>query len=366
MPFRTAGTFASGDHDAVCILSDFEPDDVVAIKLLAPRLRGVPLLLVVGEGDVDKRELGAAILASYGLDKDLTVVQGKQSKLSYPTDALKAYSRSAHAATIAPLTQDATAAIEAFLAAAGFPFALVLKPPHELTGVSAASRAKTVCAMYGSFNLVCYRDCLGAPDEAAAWAQQEALLASFKSCLLVERSTSVGRDATVDSGSADVWPWLQRDAPLMSTLEAWNRTTLVNHAKKIVRFGEEVERAFGGGDGGGAATFSSIASGLSGVEKKLAIFRSIVDFDGQQCCLADPLVAVGVADVAGLLSPYVMRCRVGHSGGDASKGAGIKLTLTEDETSPVWVMRTSGAAQQEEMVQQVRRALVALSKEDAA
>ena len=54
---RVAGRFAvahgvcAGEYDAVLISTDLEPDDAIALQVLAPQLREVPLLVVVGEGE---------------------------------------------------------------------------------------------------------------------------------------------------------------------------------------------------------------------------------------------------------------------------------------------------------------------------
>ena len=44
---------SKGEFDGVILSTDLEPDDAIAISALAPKLRGVPLLCVVGEGRVD-------------------------------------------------------------------------------------------------------------------------------------------------------------------------------------------------------------------------------------------------------------------------------------------------------------------------
>lgn len=77
----------AGQYDAVLVLSDFEPDDVVALKLLAPRLRGVSMMLVTGEGATDKCSLAGRCLAAYGIDGRATIVQGRKSALEYPSHA---------------------------------------------------------------------------------------------------------------------------------------------------------------------------------------------------------------------------------------------------------------------------------------
>ena len=83
---QQSGTFdvsagcSKGSYDGVILSTDLEPDDAIAIAALAPRLRGVPLLCVVGEASVDKRMMMQEMLASVGLD-DGAVVEGDGARV---------------------------------------------------------------------------------------------------------------------------------------------------------------------------------------------------------------------------------------------------------------------------------------------
>ena len=85
-------------------------------------------------------------------------------------------------ATIAAAGGDdqAAAAVQQFLLKHSAPFALVLKPPHELLGVSPDALSRTVGAAYGSFNFVALRQSMlkESPNltEDEAFGRQEALL----------------------------------------------------------------------------------------------------------------------------------------------------------------------------------------------
>merc|ERR1740116_507751 len=150
------GGILHGSYDAILLSTDLEPDDAVAIKALAPRLRGLPLLAVVGEGDADgKCEMMAHLLASYGLDAHATVVQGSLSKVHFPPTALGAFAAAAPSAASVldkHTPAELEACVERFLMDHNAPFALLLKPPHELLGVSATALGRTVGTFYGSFN----------------------------------------------------------------------------------------------------------------------------------------------------------------------------------------------------------------------
>ena len=179
-----------GRFDGVVISTDMEPDDVACIKALAPRLRGVPLLVVVGEGDAPmelKAALAADVLERYGLRADAAIVPGRPSRVRYPREALRAYRDDAgtggqsgeggaesgaeggaegggaegggadagDADGVACF--GASSRVAAFLQCCASPFALLLKPPHEFANVPPAELARTTGVLYGSFNLECLR-----------------------------------------------------------------------------------------------------------------------------------------------------------------------------------------------------------------
>ena len=60
----------AGTFDGVYISTDLEPDDALCLLALARKLRGVPLLVIVGEGPVDKRQMVATLRAALKLGRD--------------------------------------------------------------------------------------------------------------------------------------------------------------------------------------------------------------------------------------------------------------------------------------------------------
>ena len=56
----------SGVYDSIVCLSDFETDDLLCLRMLAPRCAHVAMRMVVGEGDQDKSALAAHVLGKYG------------------------------------------------------------------------------------------------------------------------------------------------------------------------------------------------------------------------------------------------------------------------------------------------------------
>lgn len=299
---------AAGAYDAVLLSTDLEPDDVAAIKALAPRLHGVELLVVVGEGDVSKVEMARQMCASYGIvGSSLTVVQGRTSAESYPAAALAAF---AHApAGSVGTSSTAAAACEDFLKRHAAPLAILLKPPHELLDVPAEILARAVAVAYGSFNFVALRGAMlqDNPSLGAAGAarRQETLLTSFRRLVWVERSLSVGRDAELNRDHA-LWPAFAADAGLLSVTRAWNKRTLHSFARKIDAMGPKLVTACEAAE----ETFASLDTTLEDLSKKVAIMSLITQNQLQQMPLADPLVAAILLDDAGALTPFQVPCRV--------------------------------------------------------
>ena len=191
--FKIRSGHCAGEYDAVFLSTDLEPDDAVALKVLAPRLVGVPLLVVVGEGNTSgKTAMMCDLLRQYGIDEQATVLQGRCSDSSYPDAALHSYqpteSSARGRATIAEAGGDdeVAAAVQGFLLKYNAPFALLLKPPHELRTVSTDALSRAVAAAYGSFNFVVLRALMRkeSPNltEDEAFGRQEALLKAPAHC----------------------------------------------------------------------------------------------------------------------------------------------------------------------------------------
>jgi len=338
--------FAAGTYDAVLLSTDLEPDDVAAIKVLAPRWRGVPMLVVVGEGDTDgKVEMMAQMLASYGIGASATVVQGQASKEAYPAAALAAFAPAGGAcgSSVAEPVRSApgagaTALSEAFLRQHAAPLAVILKPPHEFLGVPPDALGRAVAVAYGSFNFVTLRDVMRRDDPsldaAGAARRQEALATGFKRFLWVERSMSVGRDAELSRGHA-LWPRLATDAGLMAVTCAWNRRVLNSFAKKIDGMGPDLVATCEAAE----EPFDAVGTMLEGLSKRVAIMSLIAKNQLQQMPLADPLVAAILLDDAGALTQFQVPCRV-------TVGTDGRPASTPDDMSSVALL-LAGASQQE-------------------
>ena len=283
----------AGEYDSVYISTDLEPDDAASFKVLAPRLHGVPLLVVVGEGDkVGKTKMMGEILHQYGIDGQAIVVQGRRSATAYPDSALSSYSASGapvSKAAISDVVGDdhVAALVQAFLLKHTAPFALVLKPPHELLSVSADALGRTVSAAYGSFNFTVLRQSMRAESpnltEDEAFGRQESLLHSFKRCLWIERSVSVGTGGTLDTSDASAAAWrpMAEDALLVRLVQAWNERAVSKFGRGLSDIGLQIAAAFeqSGSEAFGVATKSRQPRGrtLCTTVAFLSSFRSLCE-----------------------------------------------------------------------------------------
>jgi hypothetical protein len=297
--FTVPGGYLKGVYDGVLLSTDLEPDDAVAIKLLAPELRGVPMLVVVGQGPSDKTQLAVQMLAAYDIGSSARVVQGQTSEVPFPTQMIDLYaSASSSSAILKPeivAGGDAAALTADFLARCSAPFALLLKPPHEMANLDTTILSKTTAAVYGSFNLATFRAALPASlSEEEKLLRQEALLHSFKLALWVERSLSVGRDSVLESekfdgGGKKLWDCLLADKELVGMIGAWNAQTLKTFAPKVSKGMNEIKAICDKSTAGPDATsplWPELLVLLEGIDKKVQVMKSITKCKGSQVCAA--------------------------------------------------------------------------------
>ena len=183
-----------GVYDGVLLCTDLEPDDILAIKALAPRLSNVKLFVLVGESNSTKITLAQNILDEYEIT-NYKVYQGVSSNGEYPKELLKAFDKNSQSNTchtskymksmtggkastsgiasperLSPeqMTDEdrkllesieeaqktfSRCDIEDFINECRSPFLILLKPPHELMNLNRHILSKSKAALYGSFNL---------------------------------------------------------------------------------------------------------------------------------------------------------------------------------------------------------------------
>lgn len=340
MPARFAvpNGHCRGEFDGVLLSTDLEPDDIIAIKILAPRLRGVRILAVVGQGPCDKTQMMSDILAAFGIDNHAEVVQGRTSTIEYPRHVLGAFAAAGASSSAVISEADAAERTLAFLKGCSAPFALLLKPPMELIGIEPSVLCCVTAALYGSFNLESFRSALGDREMSTEdrFASQEALMHSFRRLLWFERSLSVGRDSVLDPKRApELWDWLKCESDIVQVVHAWNAEVMRGFAPKVEGIMRDI-----------AATtstepdFQKLQVVLEVADKKVAIMNSIAQCDGLQVCHADTLVAATLIDASGILATYERRCRVGRTA-NMTKPAPV---YEESDGSTVCILAAEGEA----------------------
>jgi len=397
----------AGAYDAVYISTDLEPDDVVAIKALAPRLRRKPLFCVVGESTTDKRNIMKDVLRHCGLHgRDSQVVNGRESRKKYPSFAVTVFqANSTAASTDRRLSSDQTEhtldydslraeckqKLEAFLQKHSAPLAILLKPPHELRDLSASALQKTVAVAYGSFNLTEMREAMANEEglsEQDAFAEQWATFSKLKSCVMIERASSVGR---VESISKDhkLWKYVESDIKLIKLIRRWQDVTLdritrtslpklVEQMEKCVQQHEELAKAGRRSlstvqEEGPASNssqklaktsyqravisaasdklaYASLAELTTKVEKKMGVLKDICMHESLQLPLADPLVAAALLDHSGMLNSFWKQCKTNID----MVG---KVTVQPDEGSSIHWLWSGGEQSRKELVSKVHRIL---------
>ena len=361
--FTIPSGHCAGSFDGVVISTDIEPDDAIALLALAPRLRGVPLLVIVGQGPVDKCEMASEMLAGFGLDSCATVVQGQKSTASWPATVTACYHDNArtpqHAATIVPGegADLVSSQLDAFLTKHEAPFALLLKPPHELLRTKPELLRRTVGAIYGSFNLAELRSGMREADpalsEGACHERQEELMRALKAVLWIERSLSVGRDGVIDTDAAPgAWPPIETHPGLMQHVLQWNADTLTAFGKKLASMGNEVGEALSGSGGGGegsggagelgAKQYGEVEGIVEKADKKVQVMLSIARCQGRQVCHADTLVVACLMDDDGKLTRFTKRCTPGHD-------AKFKPTFVPEASSSVAALMAEAGDERAEL-----------------
>ena len=311
----------AGSYDSVVISTDLEPDDVLCIAALENKLRGVPLLVVVGEGAADKATMAAELLASFNLDSRATVVQGKRSAVTFPDGVTESYRHERRVPACKVQDGGESAAVRAVLAVDAFlskharPLALLLKPPHEFLTASPVLLGKTKGVLYGSFNLQSLHPAMtelagSALSAAELHVAEIDLMKRFAKMLWIERSTACGRDCVLEPSSCPpaIWQYIDSQAGLTRHIQAWNTHMIASIADKIAKLPTDVRAALDDDADGartkGDAHYSRLDPYINQVDKRVQILVAITACRGKQVCHADTLVSAAILDESGSLAKY--------------------------------------------------------------
>lgn len=204
-------------YDSLIVLTDFEPDDICAlIMLLRHASTPARVLIIVGEGRIDKTPLVHALIEQLAPTKTVRVVRGDASAKDYPADM---------GTQLVRPNADGTA-LEQELALAKNPLIVAIKPPHELYALESAKLAHATLAMYGSFNFRCMFDPEArTPERVAHWFNT-----TFKSVFLYESFLATGTSNSINGENApELFAHIAREYPfLVGAMRSWNRHIVID------------------------------------------------------------------------------------------------------------------------------------------
>jgi hypothetical protein len=330
------GASEVAQHDAIIVLIDLEPDDMVAIivfldhLMTVPAAANIPLVFVTGEGKRSKIGIMAAILDAGGFSgffKNITVMDGHPSDKDYPDSMYAAWG-----APNLPRTSPEAAeqVIRVTLDKAKNPFILCLKPPRELVHLMGNTTHATM-AIYGSFNL---RSLWADPKVLSTWLHE-----SFAHVLLYETFLATGEQNSVSRMGEGQRFWDNLVAgcgvskKVLASVEAWNFHILDDCLESIRDYAKgslDYHRAFAAGHGktaedtrdysgssrdcrrifdtgqtaDGAIPWDKFKNACADIKRNLKIVDNITASNGMQMVMAD----IGL--VAALFGYIPESCRV--------------------------------------------------------
>lgn len=218
-----------GAYDLVVVMSDLEPDDLLAFHIMADALRKAKkCVVVVGEGNVSKRGMCLALLKEIGVEQ-ATVIDGQTSDKDFPLPLRRAFAGHAvdtelDASPVVDAVQQLL--LETAVLDSASPLVICLKPPRELLTMPSALQAKLTLVCYGSFN---FRS-LGAlkPD----W--QVLVNARFKETLVYESFLVTGAENSLTDSNSRLFEFALKTAQrndasstfwngLLKAVRSWNK-----------------------------------------------------------------------------------------------------------------------------------------------
>ncbi len=225
--------------ERICVLTDLEPDDILAIYLLFDNVsRDTETLFIVGEGNVAKDKMCFEMCETLGLT-NFTVLQGNMSHKDYPPLMLTLFDFSDEKTLYRPCEQ----ATEESLSRFDFSNSLVLglKPFSELLDFVDAERLTTATfCFYGSFNLRCMLSKHSATDIA------DFVNTAFEKTFVYESYFATGEE---NSASAENFPALfealensPRLEPVLKAIALWNEHIAKDCANTISKLAVRIEK----------------------------------------------------------------------------------------------------------------------------
>lgn len=308
-------------HDAFIVMTDLEPDDMVAIIMFLEHLkkrectRTIPLMFLLGEGGQSKEPIMSSMLrrGQYAAwFKHMCVADGQLSDKDYPETMFAAWGVQPSMRSNVRIGVDA---LYGQLRFAKKPYILCLKPPRELFACANAEPKvrldHATLALYGSFNL---RSLKADPVALAHW-----LHTAFNAVVLYESYFATGEANSLSPAQAPAfWEQLDRHPvfaqPLAASVEAWNMHIVADCLDSAAAYAnagnkdylEVTERLLAGETA--TPPWGSLDAVYKNVDRNMKIVGNIAQSNGRQMVVADfGLVAV----ILGYGNPlHLERCAV--------------------------------------------------------
>lgn len=140
-----------GNYDTVAVMTDMEPDDILAFHVMAGALNAAPKrFVVVGEGSVAKRDMCQNMLADLGVNAP--VIDGCESGKDFPLSLVTAFGMPIASSSAERNKDQVAPTMESLLASSESPLVICIKPPRELLNISSQLQEKLTVVCYGGFN----------------------------------------------------------------------------------------------------------------------------------------------------------------------------------------------------------------------
>lgn len=299
--------------DAIVVMYDAEPDDNAALLMLAIALKRcekqtgvkIPLLLIVGEGDVEKR--GMATNQANLLGLSCTIVQGPLSQKKFPLEMTNCFNANYSSGESIYFETDAVCCLSMFLEKSSNPLLIVLKPFAELIRVPNTLLAKATCAFYGSFNFA--TTCKAVSPTIVA----QLINGSFKKCIVFETFLAMGADNNLlpknakelydllDEKKKTPGPFIHYFNGLEASIEIWNNSIASKQLSGIVPTALDLEKNWN--------DVQKRTSCIESLNRSLKIVANI-GADSRQMVFADTglLACILATGVGAVKSGTVVRC----------------------------------------------------------
>jgi hypothetical protein len=308
------------DFDSLLILTDLEPDDIIACYIqLTHTPANTPILFVTGEGNKNKGGLAKCFIDSLLPNlKHIEIIHGDLSKSEYPEEILSSFGKSDNINILKDTGQ-----IKHFLEIHNNPFILCLKPPRELYDIPSETLNKCTMAIYGSFN---FRTMFNTINKDAI---SELINTRFKHVYLYESFLATGINNSINTTNAESLYNKITDSKwdgLHKMVYIWNKHMIINTCKHIQTTSGQITNTMTKYDNINHDMLSTIKNLANIMHRNQKILDNIIS-DPKQMVLAD----FGLT--ACLYSPLLNDDKYKTRGTISFNDFGYTCHITEDDVN---------------------------------